>query len=203
MNKIWVWDEFQKVILYCTHPQQTSSRPQQPGKYHYDCQNGWILLYHSDLKGIQRGIVRHFSNWINSTLPGQNGSHFAGDIFRCIFVNEKFGILIKISLKLIPMGPIVINTALVKIMAWRWLGDKPLSEPMLTRLTDAYMWHWAEIRYVRLVKISGKRSFFGECSTEVTGGFPTQEASNAEIVSINISYIHTWATLPILTPCMD
>ena len=24
-------------------------------------------------------------------------------------------------------------------MAWRWIGDKPLSEPMLTRFSDAYM----------------------------------------------------------------
>ena len=27
-------------------------------------------------------------------------------------------------------------------MAWRRIGDKPLSEPMLPRLTDAYMRHW-------------------------------------------------------------
>ena len=27
--------------------------------------------------------------------PGQNGRHFADDIFRCILVNEKFGILVK------------------------------------------------------------------------------------------------------------
>ena len=24
-------------------------------------------------------------------------------------------------------------------MAWHWTGDKPLSEPMLTQFTDAYM----------------------------------------------------------------
>ena len=33
---------------------------------------------------------------------GQNGRHFANDIFRCIFVNEKFDILNKISLKFVP-----------------------------------------------------------------------------------------------------
>ena len=36
---------------------------------------------------------------------GQNGRLFADDIFNCIFVNEKFGILFKISLKLVK-GPI-------------------------------------------------------------------------------------------------
>ena len=39
---------------------------------------------------------------VNSSPPGQIGRHFEDDIFRCIFVNEKFCILIKISLKFIP-----------------------------------------------------------------------------------------------------
>ena len=37
----------------------------------------------------------------------------------------------KISLKLIPNGPINDIPVLVQIMAWRWLGDKPLSEPAM------------------------------------------------------------------------
>ena len=74
----------------------------------------------------------------NSSPPGQNGRHFA-DVFRCIFMNEKFCILIKISLKFVSMGPIDNNPALIKIMAWRWIGDKLLSEQMPTRFTDAYM----------------------------------------------------------------
>ena len=63
------------------------------------------------------------------------------DIIRCIFMNEKFCILIKISPKIVPKGPIENNPALVQIMAWCLIGDKPLSEPMLTRFTDAYMRH--------------------------------------------------------------
>ena len=43
---------------------------------------------------------------VNSSSPGQNGRHYADDIFRCIFVNEKFCILIKNSLKLAHKGPI-------------------------------------------------------------------------------------------------
>ena len=50
---------------------------------------------------------------INSSPPGQNGRHFADDIFRCIFLNEKFYILITISLKFVPKGPIDNNLALV------------------------------------------------------------------------------------------
>ena len=45
--------------------------------------------------------------------PGQNGRHFADDIFRCIFVNEKVCILMKISLKFVPKGPIYSNPAFI------------------------------------------------------------------------------------------
>ena len=41
---------------------------------------------------------------------------------------------IKISLKFVPKGSINNIPALVQIMAWRWPGDKPLSEAMMVRL---------------------------------------------------------------------
>ena len=66
---------------------------------------------------------------------------FADNFFKYIFLNEKFCILIKISLKFVPKGPIDNNPALVQVMAWHRIGDKPLSEQMLTRFTDAYMQH--------------------------------------------------------------
>ena len=49
---------------------------------------------------------------INSSSPGQNGCHFADDMFRCILMNEKFCISIKISLKFVPKVPIDNNPAL-------------------------------------------------------------------------------------------
>ena len=45
-------------------------------------------------------------NLINSSHPGQNGRHCAYDIFKCIFINEKFYISIRISLKFVPKGPV-------------------------------------------------------------------------------------------------
>ena len=62
-------------------------------------------------------------------------------ISKCIFLNGNVRILIKISLKFIPKGPIDNKLVLVQVMAWRQTGDKPLSEPMLTQFTDAYMRH--------------------------------------------------------------
>ena len=69
----------------------------------------------------------------NTLRPRQNGRHFADDIFKCIFLNEKFGIWNKISLKFVPKGQINNVPSLVQIMAWRRPGDKPLSEPMVVR----------------------------------------------------------------------
>ena len=43
---------------------------------------------------------------LNSSPPEQNGPHFRDDIFRCIFVNENFYILIESSLKFVSNGPI-------------------------------------------------------------------------------------------------
>ena len=53
-------------------------------------------------------------------------------------MNEKFCILIRILLKFVPKGPIDDKSALVQVMAWCWAGDRPLTEPMLTQLNDAY-----------------------------------------------------------------
>ena len=63
-----------------------------------------------------------------------NGRHFADDIFKSIFLNENIWTPIKISLKFVPKGLINNIPALVKIMAWRRPGDKPLSEPMMVSL---------------------------------------------------------------------
>ena len=43
---------------------------------------------------------------LNSFPPRQNGRHLVDDIFRCIFVDEKFCIMIKFSLEFVPKGPI-------------------------------------------------------------------------------------------------
>ena len=79
------------------------------------------------------------------TPPGQNGRHFADDIFRCIFMDEKSCILITISLKFVPNGPIDNNPALVQIMAWLQIGDKPLFKTIMIQFTDAYMRHLREM----------------------------------------------------------
>ena len=71
---------------------------------------------------------------VNTLRPRQDGRHFADDIFKRIFLNENVWIPIKISLKFVPKSPINNIPALVHIIAWRRLGDKPLYETMLVSL---------------------------------------------------------------------
>ena len=57
----------------------------------------------------------------NSFPPGQNGHHFADDIFRCIFVDEKLCILIKIcDTKESISIQIVLMKDMVMILAQFW-----------------------------------------------------------------------------------
>ena len=62
-------------------------------------------------------------------------------------MNEKFGILIQISLMIVPVHLIDHKSALVQVMAWRQTGNKPLPEPMLVQSTDAYMRHLGEMSW--------------------------------------------------------
>ena len=75
--------------------------------------------------------------WVNSSLHGQNDRHFADDNFKCIFMNKNVCILIEISLNILPKGPTYNKPALVLMMAWRRVSDMLLSQPKLTRFTDA------------------------------------------------------------------
>ena len=96
---------------------QTRPESEAPIPVHAFCWNG-VLMSNAATCGDKNG------NAINSSPQGQNGRRFADNIFRLTFVNEKFGILRKNSLKFVPKGPIDNNPALVQIMAWRRLGNK-------------------------------------------------------------------------------
>ena len=62
-----------------------------------------------------------------------------------MFFNENIWILIIISLKFVPKGPIGNKSPLVQVMAWRRPGDKPLSDPKMALFTDVYMRHSASL----------------------------------------------------------
>ena len=69
---------------------------------------------------MQKGVMQ---TWIIPQSPA------------IVMLNENVSISIKISsLKFVPQGSINNISALVQMMAWRWPGNKPLSELMMVRL---------------------------------------------------------------------
>ena len=62
------------------------------------------------------------TTWINPSPPGQYGHHFWDDIFKGIFMNDFFIIIIQNALKFVSQGPID-NKA---VLAWLQTEDKPL-----------------------------------------------------------------------------
>ena len=103
------------------------------------------LLYNCSIETID-DIPKAAYIWshhvsINTLRLGKNGRHFLDDIFKRIFVIENTWISIEISLKFVPWGSINDIPALVQIIVWRRPGDKPLSEPMMAYVIDAYTRH--------------------------------------------------------------
>ena len=70
---------------------------------------------------------------------------FADVILWCIFLIENYRIMIQFVLELIPKGPTYNNSVLVQVIICRRTCDKPLPEPMLTQIVDAYTRHYGEM----------------------------------------------------------
>ena len=102
--------------------------------------------------GFQFEFHRNLSPW----LPAWWASGFSGDhqqdhqclwLLLCYSFILSFiacillGIKLLLLLLLVPRSPIDNKPALVQVMAWHRTGNKPLSEPVLTQFTDAYMRH--------------------------------------------------------------
>ena len=91
-----------------------------------------INIYKMSLKITHVKLLSHLlvTCDFNSFANDKNVHYFADEILKCIFMNEKFDILIQISIMFVPMGPINNKSALVQVMAWRRAGDNSLPEPM-------------------------------------------------------------------------
>ena len=77
----------------------------------------------------------------------QNGRQFADDILKCISVNENVVVLAQILLQFVPKGTVDNKLALDYVMAWLRTGNKPLFEPMMAQVVDAFMRHSASMNY--------------------------------------------------------
>ena len=117
-----------------------------------------------------------FRHHITDLPPEQNGRYFADNIFIFIFLKEIVWISLMISLKFVPKGPIDSNAGLADNMAWRRIGDKPFSEPVLTRFTDAYMHHLGltklQIPEIVLISNNSLKSDMSFCTCAYTAENP-------------------------------
>ena len=103
---------------------------------------------------------------IKSLRPRQNGSHFADDIFKCIFLNENIWVSLEIFPKFVPEVRINNIPALVPIMAWCRSGDKSLSEPMMVSLLTHicvtrphWVNEWVQYQHHELQHVMQSRQF--------------------------------------------
>ena len=113
--------------------------------------------------------------------------------FQVHFWNENVWIPINISLKFVLKGPINNITAFVQVMACRWPGDKPLSEPMVVRLPKhicATRPQWVnclQIHTIRNIKIA-------------QGGFSIRKGTIYLQHSFTLPY---QSTQPSAGPCLN
>ena len=145
----------------------------------------------------------------NTLRPRQYGRHFADNIFRCIFLNEN----IWIPVKIVPYGLINSIPALVQIMAWRWSGDKPLSEPMMIGLlthTCVTRPQWVKVTtwvqhpmdshpFMSFHPVIRMIELFKYLTLKIQGPCQSSRSHNRyNIISAHIPFIPCWSALPFL-----
>ena len=111
---------------------------EQPSISNVKHQRNYLLWWPDRVHITHREHGWHAAN--NTLRQRQNGLHFADDMFRYMFLNEKLCVLIKTSPKFVPKGPIKNNPKLVYIMAWPWNRDKALSEPVMHGLIHSHIY---------------------------------------------------------------
>ena len=156
---------YSRVFLQCANLFKSRSLIPWYAIHLLYCDNfasGILLVYFYESQMLHTNICTWpavniaFNKSISILSHRQNGHHFEYDIFKCIFVKKDDWVLIKISLKFVPKGPIISISALVHIMAWCRPGDKPLFEPVMVSLPTHICItqpQWVKTRLQRLTNI--------------------------------------------------
>ena len=152
-------------------------------------------------------FIQAWFTWLlpfNTLRPRQNGRHFADDIFKCIFLFENVCFPIWISPRFVPKGQINIIPTFVQIMAWRRLGDKPLSEQMMVSiLTHICVTRpqWVKIKGQGLLSISHEVHYNLSETMFLTIGFEQNDGHFADEI-FKIFLIWIWINMSIkMIPC--
>ena len=75
---------------------------------------------------IQIQLIKYKYKYKYTMRPRQNCRHFTDYILNIVLKEDC--LYIQISLKIVSKGPIYNKPTLVQIMAWCWVGNKPLSD---------------------------------------------------------------------------
>ena len=141
IREIWTAKRWTIVLLYLLFIHLTISPTLQSLIF---ATNSLLSPFRTDTQNgnISRGLFHQLISFLEKMA-----AVLTDDIFKWILFNENGRILIQISHKVVPMCPIDNKPALVLVMAWCRTGDKPLSEPMMPKFTDAYMRHKGEMSW--------------------------------------------------------
>ena len=130
--------------------------------------------------------------FITTLRPEQNGRHFAYNIFKCIFWNENFCILIEFHRFIIVVVQLKISVCWFKwwlcaCSASHYHYSDVIMSPIAFQITSLTIVYCLLNRLFRSRwKITSKLRVTGFCAgnSPVTGEFPAQRVSNAENISI-------------------
>ena len=167
-DDVMTWKRFQHYFSLrgeptCQNPPVTCEFPSKSARVLDALLFSQLLAWTSCRSYKQYTNIRHSCNVImmylvmflfrdpNKLTPRYNSCHFSDDNFKWNILNENVSVLIKNSLKLVSSGPINNIPALVQIMAWRLVGAKPLSEPMM----GSFLTHICATRQGRLQSSRG------------------------------------------------
>ena len=87
-----------------------------------------------------------FMSWTNSSPPGQNGRHFADDIFECIFMNENSVFWFEFHFSLI-----------LRILFRLWLGFKHATIHYLKQCWPSSLTRGRWVNSCQLISVSKRR----------------------------------------------
>ena len=90
---------------------------------------------------VYHGCSEPHQKPINILRPDQNGCHFADDIFKCIFLNENYCILLLISLEFVHRGSTGNISVLILEIHWHITSNKLLT-------------HWDQVTHICVSKLT-------------------------------------------------
>ena len=126
--------------------------------------------------------------WDLTHLPlNKMATILADDILKCTFLNENDRIPIQISLMFVPRSPIDNTAALVHVMAWRRIGDKPLPESMTHICGTGGTW---------VISLSGTKSYHESHETPKPRNIGLESSDRPQIWQA-LRQLFCWSTHPI------